>query len=793
MLATSATRRARTVAQVLQQEPGRLGSVGDICMAMVLARTDMFEPAWALFAGARLDEVLRLAAPEYFRVGFTVQPGVASRTLDAVIRGETTVRTDATGWFDIACVSLLAGSVDQSRYALRAAEARWRRSGANASKGSRRAARRLAEWHARAERSSSTIAPAEISVGVLAYRSPDRNAASRNLGHYLESLAALSHLARRDAAFTGDADLVAVADELRERVQGQVTASRPSPAIRLSAVDRDASRWSAVPDGTWLVYAGLLPQALFRLRADYPLDGRLRPLYLSVHVNSAEQLTPDALAHLRRYAPIGCRDWPTTLLLLAADVPAFFAGALTSTLNGVAVATRPQRSGRLFVDVDPQGEGSRVSQDLDTVRTASPAENLRAALGLLDDYRARQRVTSSRLQSYLAARAVGTDARLAPQNPAERRFDGLDALTDAEFAAMQRALTDRIGAVLDAVLAGSDEDEVYALWRQLCAADVAAAQARRADVPPMPASTFNIAAACATIRRSAVTLERSEPGPGGAEINVELSLDGNYRHQLDVVLDSIVFHTSRDVRAFILCRDLVPADHKRLAALFPTVSFEWLPTDRVDYGAISGLLGYTTVATMDRLLLPDLLPHVSRIVHHDLDALCISDLAELFDIDLAGSPVAGVASPLPNLASGFAAFIRQAERFRNRPELGRELLRRTHGRHTFDFQILNAGIMVLDLDVMRADQFGRDFVPYVERFGMNDQAVINVYAGGNRVETHPGWNWRPWLERADDPKIAHWAGRYKPWSRPWVFGKPLWQEAEARVRARYGAAGLPTP
>ena len=629
-----------------------------------------------------------------------------------------------------------------------------------------------------------------MSFGVLAYRQPDRDATSRDLGNYFESLAALSQLARRtDLTLTGDAELVAVAEQLRARAPDSAPAAGGG-AASLAVVDRDASDWAAVPDGTWLLYAGLLPQPLFGVRRNLPLDPRLRPVFVSVHVDSAEQLTPDALDYLRRYAPIGCRDWPTTLLLLAAKVPAFFAGALTVTLDGIAAVTPPQRAGRLFVDAAPKGQGRRVSQDLDEVRGASPAQNLRAALDRLDEYRGARQVTSTRLQSYLAARAAGTDARFAPRNPAERRFDGLDPLTGTELAAMQRRFNDRIADVLDVITAAKPEAAVYERWRDLCAADVAAAEAARAAIPPMPRSAFDIARACATIHRAAVTIERAEPGRGGDEINVELSLDGNYKHQLEVVLDSIVQHASRDVRAFVLCRDHGPADQQRLAALFPTVSFEWLPTDGVDYGPISGLLGYTTVATMDRLLLPDLLPSVHRIVHHDLDALCLSDLAALFDIDLAGKPVGGVGSPLPSLSSGFAAFMRQGERFRHRPELGRELVRRTHGRHEFDFDILNAGIMVLDLDVMRADDFGANFVPFVERFGMNDQAVLNVYAGGNRVEIDRGWNWRPWLAPVDEPKIAHWAGKYKPWSRPWVFGKPLWREAEARLAARYERAGL---
>jgi lipopolysaccharide biosynthesis glycosyltransferase len=99
--------------------------------------------------------------------------------------------------------------------------------------------------------------------------------------------------------------------------------------------------------------------------------------------------------------------------------------------------------------------------------------------------------------------------------------------------------------------------------------------------------------------------------------------------------------------------------------------------------------------------------------------------------------------------------------------------------------------MTLDLDTMRADDFCRNFLPFVERFGLNDQALLNVYAGANRVEVDPGWNWRPWLETLPEPKIAHWAGEFKPWKDTWVVGRDLWRAGEARVAARYARAGLP--
>jgi lipopolysaccharide biosynthesis glycosyltransferase len=257
-----------------------------------------------------------------------------------------------------------------------------------------------------------------------------------------------------------------------------------------------------------------------------------------------------------------------------------------------------------------------------------------------------------------------------------------------------------------------------------------------------------------------------------------------------VVLDSILTHTSRPVRAFVLCREHTYPDFVRMAALFPTVSFVWLPTDEAEYGSLRGLLRYTTVATMDRLLLPDLLPEVGRIIHHDLDALCLADLAELYDIDLAGTPIAGCRQEQLKTISGYRGFMNKAERFGADPTRGQHYLRLSHTRHQFDFDMVNAGILVLDLELMRTDQFCQRFLPYVEHFHMNDQGVLNHYAGNNRIELPRGWNWRPWLGTIPQPKIAHWAGPFKPWQPSWVQARDQWRTAETRVAERYARAGL---
>ncbi|HVW80166.1 MAG TPA: glycosyltransferase [Mycobacteriales bacterium] len=346
-----------------------------------------------------------------------------------------------------------------------------------------------------------------------------------------------------------------------------------------------------------------------------------------------------------------------------------------------------------------------------------------------------------------------------------------------------------IGAAITRIIAGDDEAAVYDAWRAACADAVQTRIARDADyAAPLPLK-LNIDAVCRSVRAKQVVVERTEPGPGGPEINLEFSLDGNLKHQMEVCLDSIVRRASRSIRLFVMCRDHGRSDFDRLAKMFPTVSFVWLPTDSIDYGNLASMIAHITIATMDRLLLPEVLKDVDRVVHHDIDAVCLADIAELADLDLQGSPLAAASSTRWRYLSGFNELRGTAYRLRaqGHPELAEELIARTHLRHKFDFGVFNAGVMVFDLARMRADRFCQEFFPYVERYEMNDQAVLNAYAGNDRFVLDRGWNWCPRLEDLEHPKVVHWAGRFKPWKPAWVRAREIWDAAEADAAATRSA------
>ena len=78
----------------------------------------------------------------------------------------------------------------------------------------------------------------------------------------------------------------------------------------------------------------------------WPPGPGIVPLFLSFHINPTAQkqmLSPEGIAYLQKYAPIGCRDHYTLQLLQKHQIPAYFSGCLTLSLNRQGFP-RPQQA-----------------------------------------------------------------------------------------------------------------------------------------------------------------------------------------------------------------------------------------------------------------------------------------------------------------------------------------------------------------------------------------------------------------------------------------------------------------
>lgn len=779
---------ARSVAQSLHATQG-FDQVGDIARAMVLMADGVADEAWRVFRRYGSTYVMNLAPVEYLQAGFLFEPAAAAADLRVLLEGGSPRVTDASGWLEVAGLAVISR---EEELALRAIGRAEEVAGAPGDRETIFAEIEWAKsWLGRMERTLDHSEESTISFGIVDYKQPDFGKSSKNLGDYIQTVAAMGHLVRhQEFEFAGDEGLVELARELQSRVKEERRLTGAKARFTLSLVQRDGSEFHAIPENTWMLAFGWYKHPTFGVVRPLQFAEHIRPILVSVHINVPGMLTPDSIAYLKKYGPVGCRDWNTVHLLLAAGVPAFFSGCITTTVDTVFPPPAPQsaRSGTLVVDTKVPDRGDRFEQQFLDVRLRPFLANMRNALEVLEWYRGKYaKVITSRLHSYLPARSLGAKVDFRPRNPADPRFDGLAGITDEQFDGIRNGISTKIEEVMRTIASGASEDEVYARWRELCADDVAAARRRHENVPPIPEPTFDLAETCRVIRAGQVDIPRTRDEHKGPEVDIELSLDGNLKDQLLVAIQSLADSSSRPLHLWILSRDHTDEDFRRVAELFPQVSFTWLPCDGVSYGVIHGMIKHITVATMDRLLLPDLLPELKRIVHFDIDALCRSDIAALADTPMGEHAIAARLSPQPDARSGFATIISAAQRLKKQEREARELILRSHNMHAFDFESFNAGIMVLDLERMRADDFCRRFIPYAERFGLHDQEILNQYAGGRIAMLDKGWNAIPRFESIEEAKIIHWAGAHKPWGEAYVAGRELYRDVANRVLARRDA------
>lgn len=770
-------------------ETRRAGVAG---AALVAQRVGLRELAWDLLRQLGPDDAARLAPAEYLRAGIAMANPDVARTAATWVRHGFV--TDAAVLLEIAKLLFIGDEPEASAEVLEAA-----RLGTDLTDEVGASIDYLAPWVEKALRPAkpARVPTGHVSFAVIDYKAPDENVSSSNIGDAVQTIASLGHLLRHeDLRLHGDDAVTEPVRFLADRVRPDQKVAGPGADVQLTLVQRDMSRLDPVPENTWMLAFGWYMHSQFDLRFDFPFHENLQPLFVSFHVNKHAILTPTAVDYLKAHGPIGCRDWSTVHLLLNAGVPAFFSGCLTTTIDTVFPAdfTRaPAGAPAVYVDtpVPEHDAGSELVTHLHpSVRSNDFGSNLHTAVDLLDAYRGRySRVVTSRLHAFLPSWAIGADVDFRPRNDADIRFAGLLDADEGGRRAMQERIRGVVAPAMAKILAGASRDEVYATWRASVADEVQHALAVHEAPVPAPSGSCSVDEVVAGVRATRVVVEavrpRRLPASGAGSLNVAVALDGNLRSQMEVVVAGVVRHTDRPVRVVALTRDHTPADHDRLAGIFPEVTFEWYACDGIDYGTVLGMLKHITVATMDRLLLPELLPHLDRVIYHDLDALSVVDLAELYDADLGGAPLAARPSISYNYRHGIGNVIRSTRLLGHDPSAARDLVRAMTQRHRYGYRGFNAGILLLDLAVMRADRFTHEFVPYAERYGLNDQDVLNAYAGSRYRQLDARWNAWPTQEVVAEPALIHWAGPVKPWHDDrYILLKEHWTATEAWLAPR---------
>lgn len=173
--------------------------------------------------------------------------------------------------------------------------------------------------------------------------------------------------------------------------------------------------------------------------------------------------------------------------------------------------------------------------------------------------------------------------------------------------------------------------------------------------------------------------------------------------------------------------------------------------------------GFTRRATWYRIFLPELLADVERVLYLDSDLIVVDSLRPLQAIDLSEHYLAAVTN------------VFQIEHLRRPTKLGLK----------GPLEYFNAGVMLMNLELMRRDDRTAALVEYATRnadkLAWRDQDAVNVVLGGRRLALHPRFNcmnsvlnfpWSPYVfgpeavdEAHDNPAVRHFEGPSvnKPW------------------------------
>ena len=787
LLRAGDTDGAISVAAALRRDPSA-SVLGHLCSGIVASSRGFGRLAWSELAEVPLELWSRFAVREYLKAGLVHDPERVLAQVRTLMADPPDHMTPAR-WMEVLERLFGHGEMDLVRELFGTVDA--------AIAGRRHVdddvlVKRdwMQRWASRTPDSpDGPRLDADVRFAIVDYDHPGRRRASANIGDHVQTLASLGHLVRHeDLEFVGPEELLDLVGQLADRVRPERRLSGSGARVQVMTVDRDASAFNEVPEDTWVLAFGWYMHALFGVRYGFPLHHHLQPIFVSFHCNKRGLLTPEAIDYLRAHGPIGCRDWTTVDILLSVDVPAYFSGCLTTTIDTVfppMADAFPAGAPLAYVDTPADEPGAKTyKHSSDKVRFRSFTGNMFEAVDLLETYRRdHSAVVTSRLHCYLPMRSLGAQVDFRPKNLSDIRFAGLGQITDQQFDAIRDGMNARLAEVMQLILSGASRDTVYARWRELCADDVAAARARRAAVAEVTSPVVDLGAETDL----AVSRTRTVGAAAPLARHVAVRVEEDRPAVLGVLVDSLVRHASGPLHLWLLDRT-GSVDLQQVAGRAPGHQVSLVPVE----GLGAGLRGLSSEsrerlrADLDLEVLTDLLPGVDRVAVLPQHALVTGDVVELVDLDLgddvvAAPDVAGVGAG-GGAASGFGLLHQAGDRLQSRTSVAIELRRQAHARHAFDFTAFATDVLVLDLAAMRERGVRDELLRLTEQFDLDAREAWHAFAGPHRTLVPAEWHTVPTREPFGDARLLHWADGTRPWGEDYAPAQEEWVGARARMR-----------
>ena len=585
--------------------------------------------------------------------------------------------------------------------------------------------------------------PGTRNFGVLSYDQP--GVRSRNIGDYIQTIASIGHLLRyENLKFSGDEGLTALFAKLRETVKDERKYAGPEAELNLVEVYRDGNVYQEIPEDTWYIAFGWYMHDIFGKSFNIPFHPNLRPILLSVFVRYPEMLTPEAIAYLKKYGPVGCRDWQSVAVLRAVGVPAFFSGCLTTTVDTLFPApSADHRTGTLRVDWTKGGKGPTKKQTVTAIRDKSFSENLELARNWVADYAYKyKQVLTSRLHANLPARSVGADVEFEPKNKSDSRFGGLIGINEDEFDAIRNGILDKLSVLIPLIATGASEDEIYSKWVEITADDMAVADDYLATAQLPEADSAAVAAAVGAAEK---------PAPEDNVTDIVMTVDKGEQGLVASAVNAIDHHTSTRFRVWWPGRCPRPDADRRHRSHLTNGTIRVLPPVTFP--------GITYSNDLVQALLPELFADHERLVVIPAAAEVRADIAELAATDLGDAFIAAKHDVRKYRSSGLTLMRRTASSFGDDHVGALKYVFASHGGMNDDFAPFDPQIAVLNPSALREEGVAQRVIGQLSEVTIGFVDALQAVVRGRYADLDGDWNVRAQWETSADPKIVNWRGQ----------------------------------
>lgn len=251
-------------------------------------------------------------------------------------------------------------------------------------------------------------------------------------------------------------------------------------------------------------------------------------------------------------------------------------------------------------------------------------------------------------------------------------------------------------------------------------------------------------------------------------INVCSASDANLINYLPTLMNSISKNTKKNINFYLLANKLTDEIKSYLLELnIPRISLKIIDMKESFSGIKLDLLKHTTISTMDRLFLPSILKDIRKIIYLDIDLIVNDDLSKLYKLKTSKRGIAAKTT----LKKEFSRMDNLLKTWISKKDEIPKILEYCKNPRCSCF---NAGVLLLDLDKLRKNNMEEIVINLINKFGINDQLALNIYANGEYAQLPKRWNIFVGQENPKLKSIIHWIGPKKPWNNNKVSLREYW-------------------